>query len=73
MISDWNFLGSRFKLLLSFLPFFLRWKISKLGDLVRNDDDDYNDYDDENLVCTWVGSWVQAMERMIYWRACPES
>lgn len=51
MIGDWNFLESRFMLLfLSFLPFFLRWKISKLGDLVRNDDDDY----DENLVWTWV-------------------
>lgn len=35
-------------MLWSFLPFFLRWNISKLGDLVRNDDD----YDDENLVFT---------------------
>lgn len=48
-------------MILSFLPLLLCWKkISKLGDLVRNDDD----YDDENLVFTWVGSWVQAMERL---------
>lgn len=46
-------------MILSFLPL-LRWQISKLGNLVGNDDD----YDDENLVFTWVGSWVQAMESL---------
>lgn len=59
-------------MLLSFLPFFVPWSASELGDLVRNDDYD-DDCDDENLVFTWVGSWVQAMERQFYWRACIES
>lgn len=50
-------------MILSFLPLiFMLEKNIKLGDLVCNDDD----YDDENLVFTWVGSWVQAMEMVVF-------